>query len=47
MPEEFIHKPWEFPNKDVVSKNYPNPIVNHQVARESALNAFKKIKKID
>ena len=48
VPKEFIHKPWEL-DKDVtdleIGKNYPKPIVNHQVARNAALEAFQKIKK--
>jgi len=48
IPGEFLHKPWEL---KVITKNfelgktYPAPIVNHQEAREAALNAFKSIKK--
>ena len=48
IPEKFIHKPWEIDIKNnnfELGKNYPKPIVNHQEAREAALNAFQKIKK--
>jgi|TARA_B100001093_G_scaffold430284_2_gene425925 deoxyribodipyrimidine photo-lyase len=49
VPKDFIHKPWEL-DKDIegfeIGKNYPKPIVNHVVARNAALEAFKKIKKI-
>ena len=48
VPQEYIHKPWELNEKInnlELGKNYPMPIVNHQNAREAALNAFKKIKK--
>ncbi len=48
IPEEFIHRPWEMENKIQnfeLGKNYPFPIVDHQAARESALQAFQKIKK--
>ena len=48
LPEKFIHKPWEMDEKIKnfeLGKNYPLPIVNHQKAREEALNAFQKIKK--
>jgi deoxyribodipyrimidine photo-lyase len=48
LPEKFIHKPWELDKKIEnfeLGKNYPLPIVDHQKARESALNAFQKIKK--
>ena len=48
VPKEFIHKPWEL-DKDVtdleIGKNYPKPIVNHQAARNAALEAFQKIRK--
>ena len=48
VPKEFIHKPWEIDKiiKDFeIGKNYPKPIVNHEEARNAALEAFKKIKK--
>ncbi len=48
IPKEFIHKPWECNKivKDfVLGKSYPKPIVNHEAARNAALEAFKKIKK--
>ncbi len=48
IPEEFIHKPWEMTNKIEnfeLGKHYPLPIVDHQTARESALQAFQRIKK--
>jgi deoxyribodipyrimidine photo-lyase len=48
IPKEFIHKPWELDIdiKDFeFGKSYPKPIVNHQVARNAALEAFQKIKK--
>ena len=48
VPKEFIHKPWEL-NKNVkdfeLGKSYPKPVVNHEVARNAALEAFQKIKK--
>ena len=45
IPKKFIHKPWEskYDKNFKLGKNYPLPIVNHQAAREKALNAFKKI----
>jgi deoxyribodipyrimidine photo-lyase len=49
LPKEFIHKPWEL-DKDIknfeLGTSYPKPIVNHVVARNAALAAFQKIKKI-
>ena len=51
MPKEFLHKPWELEKKyqeqikTVVGKDYPTPIVVHEEARASALEAFQSIKK--
>ena len=51
MPIDFLHKPWELEKKSqeqikiIIGKDYPEPIVNHEKAREAALEAFKKIKK--
>ena len=48
VPVEFIHKPWELNikiNNFELGKNYPSPIVNHKEARQSALDAFQRIKK--
>jgi deoxyribodipyrimidine photo-lyase len=42
VPTEFIHCPWEMP---VPPKAYVKRIVDHAVARDRALEAFKKIKK--
>ena len=42
VPDKFIHKPWELNEK---ISNYPEPIVDHNEAREKALMAFKKTKK--
>jgi deoxyribodipyrimidine photo-lyase len=42
VPEAFVHKPWEMP---VPPKAYPARIVDHGMARDRALAAFKKIKK--
>ena len=46
LPKKFIHKPWEIKVEKnfKLGKDYPFPIVKHEVAREKALNAFKKIK---
>ena len=48
LPEKYIHKPWELNekiNNFELGEDYPLPIVDHQKAREAALNAFQKIKK--
>ena len=41
---EFVHHPWDMA---VPPKSYAKRIVDHAVARDRALAAFKKIKKID
>ena len=44
LSKKFIHKPWESNDeKFKLGRDYPHPIVKHEVAREKALNAFKKI----
>tara|TARA_B100000886_G_C20421000_1_gene491583 strand:+ start:99 stop:1496 length:1398 start_codon:yes stop_codon:yes gene_type:complete len=45
VPKKFIHKPWDLKDDNILrlGKDYPNPIVNHEVARNKALAAFKKI----
>ena len=51
MPKEFLHKPWELKKKyqeqikTIIGKDYPAPIVVHEEARASALEAFQSIKK--
>jgi deoxyribodipyrimidine photo-lyase len=44
VPDEFIHKPWEMA---VPPAQYPRRIIDHGVARNRALEAFKRIKKED
>ena len=48
IPKEFIHKPWEL-DRNVkefeLGKSYPKPIVNHETARNAALESFQKIRK--
>jgi deoxyribodipyrimidine photo-lyase len=47
LSAEFIHQPWEAPLHELAAagvalgENYPQPIVDHGEARESALAAFK------
>ncbi len=41
VPNKFIHQPWEM---EVPPANYPSPIVNHDKARQLALEAFAKLK---
>ena len=51
VPSKFIHKPWEMELKHqdaiktIIGKDYPKPIVIHEVARQSALSAFQTLKK--
>lgn len=51
LPAKYIHKPWEAPSevlaaaKVTLGMTYPKPIVDHNKARQSALEAFEKIKK--
>jgi deoxyribodipyrimidine photo-lyase len=48
VPETYIHTPWEMPSglQDkvgcVVGKDYPLPIVDHALARQRALDAYRK-----
>ena len=51
VPQKFIHKPWEMDIKyqevikTIIGKDYPKPMVVHEVAREAALKAFQSLKK--
>ena len=51
VPNKFIHKPWEMERyyqeaiKTIIGKDYPKPIVIHEKARASALEAFKSLKR--
>jgi len=51
VPSKFIHKPWEMEPKyqeaikTIIGKDYPKPIVIHELARKSALSAFQTLKK--
>ena len=42
LSNKFIHKPWENPTNVA---NYPEPIVDHRVARQRALNAYQSIRR--
>jgi len=51
LPDKFLHRPWEAPG-DVLAeagvtlgKTYPKPIVDHETARQRALEALKTIQK--
>lgn len=50
LPDKYIHRPWEAPD-DVLAqagirlgRDYPEPIVDHDIARRKALVAYDKIK---
>ena len=53
VPDEFIHTPWEMPagvQKEAgctVGEDYPAPMVDHQDARERALDAYKAVQERD
>ena len=46
ISKKYIHKPWELNDEKnfKLGRDYPFPLVKHEVARAKALNAFKKIK---
>ncbi|MFC7052801.1 cryptochrome/photolyase family protein [Hansschlegelia quercus] len=50
LPAKWIHMPWEAPGEVMraagvtLGKTYPEPIVDHYVARDRALAAFAKLK---
>lgn len=43
LPAEAIHAPWE---TNMYTPKYPAPIVDHKLAREHTLNAYKLAKAI-
>ena len=51
VPSKYIHKPWEMELKyqetikTIIGKDYPKPIVVHELARKAALTAFQTLKK--
>lgn len=50
LPDEWLHSPWEAPAdvlasaKVILGRTYPEPMVNHTIAREVALEAFQRTK---
>lgn len=50
LPDAWLHRPWETPVEilacaDVrIGRDYPEPIINHAMAREMALETFARIK---
>jgi deoxyribodipyrimidine photolyase len=47
VPAKFIHKPWRMPQEVqrgagcIIERDYPAPIVEHALARERVLAAYK------
>ncbi|MEJ2760807.1 MAG: FAD-binding domain-containing protein [Gammaproteobacteria bacterium] len=41
MDSRFIHKPWRAPAAQ--RRGYPDPVVDHQIARKAALAAFRAL----
>lgn len=50
LPERYLHTPWEAPEEVcaeagiVMGEDYPFPIVDHEEARERALNAYQRVR---
>jgi deoxyribodipyrimidine photo-lyase len=44
VPDKFIHEPWRWANKQGLELAYPKPIVDHQQARQAALDLFSGCK---
>jgi deoxyribodipyrimidine photo-lyase len=51
LPDKFLHRPWEAPQSlletcgIVLGKTYPGPVVEHERARERALDAYKALRR--
>ena len=52
VPDEFIHAPWKMPADVqrrvgcIIGKDYPAPIVDHAVARQRVLAAYRQGEKV-
>lgn len=50
LPDKYIHEPWKAPDDvldqaDIVlGENYPHPIVDHKMARDQAMQRYKRMK---
>jgi len=44
VPPKFVHKPWELPQDQRATLNYPEPLVDLKQTRVQALEAFAQIK---
>jgi deoxyribodipyrimidine photo-lyase len=53
LPANFIHAPWTAPELELamagvkLGDNYPHPLVDHSMARNEALAAFKKLRAVN
>ncbi len=53
LPTRWIHRPWELPEREgaetdfELGRDYPEPIVDHQLARERTLEAYKAARRDD
>lgn len=53
VPDRYLHAPWEMPEEVqeeagcIVGDDYPAPIVDHQAARQRALDAYKTTNETD
>jgi deoxyribodipyrimidine photo-lyase len=51
VPDEYIHAPWTMPTDlqrrlgCVIGKHYPHPIVEHNTARQRALETYRRVRK--
>ena len=51
VSEDFIHEPWKMPPLEqkrsgcIIGQDYPKPIVDHKLARQRTLDAYKLAKK--
>jgi deoxyribodipyrimidine photo-lyase len=51
VPKKYVHEPWKMPyeiqqqTKCVIGRDYPQPIVDHAVARQETLNAYAGARK--
>lgn len=50
IPDKYLHTPWQMPldvQQDcgcIIGKHYPNPLINHSLARQRALKTYRKVK---
>lgn len=48
VPNQWVHKPWEAPKNELLitlGKDYPFPLVDHNLARKRALQLYQEIKR--